>query len=109
LAGLFKFLFIQAFFVQPVLHQVCNLYVVKVAEGEVRVAGNAYFRQVYNGAVAAVAVNGCRKFMRHIQADAPGIFIPLVGVVFGNVVAVVNDDRDFGQLHKFVKRYGFRL
>lgn len=74
-----------------------------------RVAGNAYFRQVYNGAVAAMAVNGCRKFMRHIQADAPGIFILLVSVVFGNVVAVVNDDRNFGQLHKFVKSYGFRL
>lgn len=94
---------------QPVLHQVCNLYVVKVTEGEVRVAGNADFRQVDNGAVAAMAVNGCRKFMRHIQADALGIFIPLVGVVFGNVVAVVNDDRNFGQLHKFIKRYGFRL
>ena len=94
---------------QPVLHQICNLYVVKVAEGKVRVAGNAYFRQMYNGAVASVAVDGCRKFMRHIQADALGIFIPLVSVVFGNVVAVVNDDRNFGQLHKFVKRYGFRL
>ena len=58
-----------------------------------RVAFNADVRQMYNGAVPAAGVDGCRKFLRHIQADAPGIFVPFIGITFGNVVAVVNYDK----------------
>ena len=89
-------------------HQVCDLQIIQVGQGEVGVAANAHFRQMHKGDIAAMAVTAsrhCPAIARRTR-HCPGRDSRSA---FGDVVAEVDDDRNLRELHELRRRHADAL
>lgn len=77
---------------QKLRQQIRYLNIVEIGEWEMRIAGDAYLRQVHNRCVAAVPVDGIGENFRQLQFGAPLIHAIMVGRLRSDVVAIVNRD-----------------
>ena len=68
------------------------------------VALQTYLRQMNDRDIAAVFVEQGSPFAHQMQASCPFVqFRPFVG--FRQIVAIVDDDRDFRELQKLLNRH----
>ena len=86
-------------------HQVGDLDVVQVGHQEVRVAADADLRKMHQPGVAAMLVDGVDPEPGHGQPHAPVVLAALRGRLDREVVAVVDDDRDAGELLEVRQRH----
>jgi hypothetical protein len=81
-------------------HQVCYLGIIQIRHEEMRVAVNTKLGQMHNSDITAVTVHYISPRLRHLKEYAP-LFLPgIFGRMVGNIVSVINDDRDFRERHK---------
>src|SRR3989442_9558486 len=66
-----------------------------------RVALNADFGQMDNRDIATMLVHRVPPFPRHLQTSAPSILPRICHWFFGDEIAVIDDDGNFGEQHKF--------
>ena len=88
---------------QKLRHQICDFNIVQIRERKMRVAANACFRQMHDGHVAAMAVHGVRPESGHLQAHPPVVLPRICRRLIRNVVAEIDDNRDFGEPQEFRK------
>src|SRR4030095_2626639 len=74
-----------------------------------RVALNADFGQMNERDIATTLVYRIPPFPRHLQTSAPSILPRICHWFFGDEVAVIDDDRNFGERHEFRQRDSKRL
>lgn len=65
-----------------------------------RVSVDAEVWQVQNGSVAAMLVNGCDHKLAHGHAVDPGLDAPVGARRRGDVIRILNADRDFCELQE---------
>src|SRR5262245_5361092 len=73
-----------------------------------RVALNADFGQMDKRDIAASIVHRVPPFPRHFQTSAPSILPRISDWFFGDEIAVIDDDGNFGEQHEFRQRYSHR-
>src|SRR6185369_15989076 len=66
-----------------------------------RVAFNANFGQMDHSDITTVLVHHIAPLPRHLQTSTPSILSWICHWFFGNEIAVINDDRNFGEQHEF--------
>gem|GEM_PF-3836672 len=66
---------------------------------------NSDLGEVYHCGVAAMSIDGRSPFPRHLQANSPLVLSEVLRSLLRNIVAVVNDDRDPGELHEIRHRH----
>ena len=71
-----------------------------------RVAFDALFGQMHHRGIAAVTIDAIGKHPCHLQAYTPTVHCPIITRLIGNVVAVINDDRETGQFLEVSQRNG---
>src|SRR6266542_5239174 len=73
-----------------------------------RVAFNANFGQMDNCDITTMLVHRIAPLPRHLQTSAPSILSWICHWFFGYEIAVINDDRNFGEPHESSKWNSYR-
>src|SRR5436190_22305874 len=66
-----------------------------------RVAFNAHFGQMDHCHIATVLVHYIAPLPRHLETCTPSILARICNWLFGNEIAVINDDWNFREQHEF--------